>query len=75
MNWLDIDKTLHNLYTAWDGNDREDYYKLVMRQFKWTHKQAVVATDLIFKQRQNYDYAPGSRNELKQHNKKKSKQK
>ena len=75
MNWLEIDKILHNLYTLWNGTNKEDYYKLVMHQFKWTHRQAVVATDLIIKQRQNYDYASSSGNELKQHKKKKSKQK
>lgn len=72
MNWIEIDKILHNLYSAWDGQDRETYYRLVERQFKWDRRQAVVATDLIFKQRLSNDYASGEGNDLAQSKKKKT---
>lgn len=75
MNWIEIDKILHNLYTAWDGRDKDDYYKLVMRQFKWSRSQAVVATNLIFKQRQNHDNASSSGNDFSQSKEKKKSKK
>ena len=52
MNWIEIDKLLHRMYTEWDGVDREEYYQSVEKKFNWTRNQTVTATDLIFKQQQ-----------------------
>ena len=64
MNWIEIDKILHNLYTAWNGENRDDYYRMVERQFKWDRKQAITATDLIFKQRQKLEPAKSTESVL-----------
>jgi hypothetical protein len=64
VNWIEIDKILHELYSSWNGKDKNDYYKTVEQRFKWDRRQAVVATDLIFKQRLTDVNASSSGNDL-----------
>lgn len=51
MNWIEIDKILHELYDKHYHKSPEDFIKATMKKFSWEEKQAKDNTELIIKQK------------------------
>ena len=50
MNWLEIDKIIWNMISAWNGSDtsKKDLLKAIAKKFNWTEKQTIIACQRHF---------------------------